>query len=332
VKYNGCIDPGILPAKSALHSPVDHRGKKMKNKLVSEAVVWLSLIAVALAACAPANQTVPATSAALTVVASPIVLATATVATTPTTAATPPPVPTSTVVPTPTAASFADPFAYCAAVGTIDKPDARYTGPKLPDEIFTGYVKAAGMDVNNLPPDPFKQNTIWRCMGKQVYACNFGANLPCDSKANTDKTPTQAMADFCKATPGADFIPMAVTGHDIIYSWHCVKDTPAVLEQIDTPDAAGYLTRIWYPIPAAATTTPTAPAGGSAAQLVFSSNRDGACASRYTMNLDGSGITLLAKGDSNLFAGPWSSDEPARRELGAGLVGRREADHLPDQP
>jgi len=150
----------------------------------------------------------------------------------------------------PTAAAFTDPFAYCAAVGTIDQPDARYTGPKTNDAIVKGYLKAAGLDVNGSYPDAFKQMTIWRCMDKQVYACNFGANLPCDSKADTNRAPTQGMADFCKENPGSDFIPMSVTGHATIYSWHCVKDTPELLDQIDKADAAGYLTRIWYPIQA----------------------------------------------------------------------------------
>ena len=31
-----------------------------------------------------------------------------------------------------TAQTYSDPVPYCKAVGTIDKPDARYTGPKLP--------------------------------------------------------------------------------------------------------------------------------------------------------------------------------------------------------
>src|ERR1700730_17898790 len=31
------------------------------------------------------------------------------------------------------AQSFTDPVPYCQAVGTIDSPDARYTGLKLPD-------------------------------------------------------------------------------------------------------------------------------------------------------------------------------------------------------
>ena len=30
------------------------------------------------------------------------------------------------------AESYMDPVAYCRAVGTIDQPDARYSGPKLP--------------------------------------------------------------------------------------------------------------------------------------------------------------------------------------------------------
>ncbi len=144
--------------------------------------------------------------------------------------------------------TFTDPYAYCAAVGTVDAPDARYTGPKVPDSVINGYKTAAGLQSSTEPLDMFQKLTIWRCMGGKVYACNFGANLPCDSKANTSSTPTQAMLDFCKATPNTDFIPMAVTGHDTIYSWRCVNDQPQVLQQIAQVDAAGYLANIWYPI------------------------------------------------------------------------------------
>jgi hypothetical protein len=141
--------------------------------------------------------------------------------------------------------TFSDPFAYCTAVGQIDAPDARYTGPLISDALFQDYLKSAGLDPNGDYPDIFKQMTIWRCMDKKVYACNFGANIPCDSKANTDQTPTQAMIDYCLEFPDDDFIPMSVTGHAVIYSWHCVKDTPEILEQIDTVDAAGYQSRFW---------------------------------------------------------------------------------------
>jgi hypothetical protein len=148
----------------------------------------------------------------------------------------------------PTTETFSDPFAYCAAVGTVDTPDDRYTGLQIPDEIINGYKKAAGLEASTEPMDMFKKTTIWRCMDSKVYACNFGANLPCNSKANIDKTPSQAMRDYCAANPDSDFIPMSVTGHSTIYSWHCIKDSPELLDQIEKVDAAGYLEQIWYAI------------------------------------------------------------------------------------
>ncbi len=156
----------------------------------------------------------------------------------------PPAAPTNTSAPQ----TFEDPFAYCAVVDSIDTPDARYTGPKVPDSVINGYKVAAGLQASTEPLDMFQKLTIWRCMGGKVYACNFGANLPCDSKANTSQAPTQAMIDFCKASPNTDFIPMAVTGHDTIFSWRCVNDQPQVAQQMTHADAAGFLADIWYPI------------------------------------------------------------------------------------
>lgn len=147
------------------------------------------------------------------------------------------------------AASFTDPFAYCAAVGTIDKPDARYTGPAVPDTVINGFKKAAGLESSTEPMEVLRQTTTWRCMDSKVYACNVGANLPCDAKANTDKTPSQALIDFCKANPDAQIIPMSVTGHETIYSWRCAKENPQVDQQIAHVDQAGYVQEIWYPIP-----------------------------------------------------------------------------------
>lgn len=144
--------------------------------------------------------------------------------------------------------TYSDPFAYCAAVGTIDAPDARYAGPQIPDKVINGFKIAAGLQDSTMPADVFQKTTIWRCMDGQVYACNFGANLPCDSKANVDKTPSPEMEAYCKANQDSDFIPMSVTGHDTIYSWRCVKDAPELLDQIAQVDAAGFLANIWYPI------------------------------------------------------------------------------------
>jgi hypothetical protein len=146
------------------------------------------------------------------------------------------------------AATYTDPFSYCAAVGTIDKPDASYTGVAVPDEIINGFKKAASLQDSTEPMEMFKKTTIWRCMDKQVYVCNFGANLTCDSKADTNKDPTQAILDYCTANSDAEFVPMNVTGHSTIYSWRCVKTTPTLLDQVAQVDAAGYLAQIWYAV------------------------------------------------------------------------------------
>ncbi len=149
-----------------------------------------------------------------------------------------------------TASSWSDPFAYCAAVGTVDAPDARYSGPDITDVIVQGYIRAAGLQEGAEPADEFKKSTTWRCMGGELYACNFGANLPCTSKAETSRTPTAEMSEFCRANPGAEFIPMYITGHATLYGWGCAGEVPEVREQLDQPDAAGFLSRIWYRIPA----------------------------------------------------------------------------------
>jgi hypothetical protein len=146
------------------------------------------------------------------------------------------------------ASSYTEPFTYCAAVKTVDAPDARYTGTPVPDAVINGFKKAAGLEASSEPMDMLRQSTVWRCMDGKVYACNFGANLPCDSKANTDRTPTQAMQDYCSANTNSDFIPMSVTGHDSVYSWHCVQNKADVLEQIGKVDAAGYIQQIWYEV------------------------------------------------------------------------------------
>jgi Tol biopolymer transport system component len=255
-------------------------------------------------------------------------------------------IPTEIVTQTPTASSmpaqktYTDPFEYCVAVGTLDTPDARYTGPQISDAIINGFKTAAGLENSTEPMEQFQKTTIWRCMDSQVYACNFGANLPCDSKANTDKTPAPEMEDYCKANPDSDFIPMSVTGHATIYTWRCAKDAPELLEQIDKVDAAGYLASIWYPISpnpgtqpevsatpnAAPSATPASfpmdtptPLGGST-EILFASNRGGAYDDLYLLDLAGSQIARLTQGDSNTFPGSFSPDGSQILFTGYGLV------------
>ena len=145
------------------------------------------------------------------------------------------------------AETYSDPFAYCAAVGTVNAPDARYTGLKVPEAIAKGLQKAFGVPAGN-SLDPFIQNSIWRCMGGKVYVCNFGANLACDAKANTDSTPTSGEKDYCQQNPTSDFIPAYITGHDSVYNWSCRNGIGVAGEIIVKPDAQGYLSNIWYEI------------------------------------------------------------------------------------
>ena len=168
-----------------------------------------------------------------------------------------PPSATPTTAPTPPAStqaaaqsgSYSDPFAYCAAVGTVDTPDVRYTGPRMPDAVAQGLRKASGASAD-APAEMFTTGAYWRCMDGKVYACTVGANLPCNSKANTDKTPTQPEIDFCAANPTSDFIPAAVTGHDTIYEWICKAGQPQAGKQVFQVDKQGYIVEIWYAIPA----------------------------------------------------------------------------------
>ncbi len=156
-----------------------------------------------------------------------------------------PAAPTATVAPT--AATFSDPFAYCAAAGSIDAPDSRYVGPKVPSAVAAGLMQAMNLPAST-PPPPIAENSFWRCMDGKVYACTVGANLPCSEKANTDRTPTQDMKDYCQANPKSDFIPAVVTGRATVYSWQCNNGAPEVKEQASQVDARGFLANIWYEI------------------------------------------------------------------------------------
>jgi hypothetical protein len=147
------------------------------------------------------------------------------------------------------AASFSDAFAYCAAVGTIDAPDSRYTGPRMPEAVAQG-LRAASGAAPDAPMELFTDNAFWRCADGKVLACTVGANLPCTEKASSDQTPTQEMKDFCQANASAEVIPAAVTGRATVYEWRCASGAPEVVRQVVEVDAQGFLKDIWYQIPA----------------------------------------------------------------------------------
>lgn len=154
--------------------------------------------------------------------------------------------PTATPVPpTATPSTFSDAFAYCRAVGTIDAADARYSGPKVPDNVAAALRKAMKLPADTGDPN-FAARTFWRCMDGQVYGCNVGANIPCSSKASTSQTPSQAMNEFCGANPAADVIPAVVTGRETVYSWRCTGGKPAIDKEVTKVDKQGYASNFWY--------------------------------------------------------------------------------------
>lgn len=143
--------------------------------------------------------------------------------------------------------TYDSPYDYCKAVGTIDAPGKEYTGPPVPESIAKALKKAWGSP-ESAPLDSFIRGTFWRCMDGKVYACNIGANIQCEEKADVSKDPTQAMKDYCKGNAGSDFIPMYVTGHSTIYEWRCDGTTPFAGKSFAEVDKQGYQTGMWYEI------------------------------------------------------------------------------------
>ena len=84
-------------------------------------------------------------------------------------------------------------------------------------------------------------------MDGQVYACTLDANLPCQEKANTSQTPTQAMTNYCQANPN-DNIPAFVTGRATAYTWECRNGVATPGRQVWQVDARGFIANIWYEI------------------------------------------------------------------------------------
>ena len=149
----------------------------------------------------------------------------------------------STPTPQPSA-SYSDPFAYCAAVVTVDAPDARYSGEKMPAAVLQGMIRQGIVSAD--APAAFQKNAVWRCVDGQVWACHFGANLPREEHADTLQVPTAEMEDFCKNNRSADVIPAAVTGRATVYEWRCTDGKPAVVKQVFTSDAQGFIADFWF--------------------------------------------------------------------------------------
>ncbi len=142
------------------------------------------------------------------------------------------------------AATFDDPARYCAGVGTMDRPDARYTGDAVPDWIARALMRATDAPTD-APLDAFKR-AAWRCDHGRVLACSFGANIPCDEKADTSRKPGAGARAFCRENPGADVVPAFATGHATIYQWRCGGTRPVMARQVLQVDRRGFPSAFWH--------------------------------------------------------------------------------------
>jgi hypothetical protein len=151
-------------------------------------------------------------------------------------------------------AAYTDPFAYCAAAGDADEPDARYVGEPLPERLRHA-LAAAGLVGADQPIEP-GESLFWRCMDGKLYACNVGANIPCMARADTSREPAASLREYCAGHPGQD-VPAYVTGRETVYSWRCDESgVPAIERQLFTPDARGFLSEHWAEVPAQVTEPP----------------------------------------------------------------------------
>jgi len=143
--------------------------------------------------------------------------------------------------------TFDNPFEYCKSAGTVDTPGPEYTGPKVPEIIAEKLKKEFGAP-ESAPLDVFINGTSWRCMNGNVYACNVGANLPCQERGDYSKEPNDGMLNYCGENPSSDFIPMYASGRATVYEWKCNDGTPEIVKQIAETDEAGFIKNIWYEI------------------------------------------------------------------------------------
>jgi len=144
----------------------------------------------------------------------------------------------------PDSRDYHDPFAYCRAVGTVDAPDRRYRGERVPDSVVREMVRL-GLVAADAPP-AFRREAVWRCLDGTVRVCHFGANIPCLEKADSSRTPSRAMEDYCRANPEAEAIPASVTGRATVYTWSCGNGTPRAVRRLFRNDRRGFLVDFWH--------------------------------------------------------------------------------------
>jgi hypothetical protein len=135
--------------------------------------------------------------------------------------------------------------ALCASLGNDD------TLRDYQPSLRGGTVKAfrAMFPGAKMPPDDaiLQAQAKFRCMNGKAHVCFAGANLPC-GKLNTSRE-NEGAENFCRSDPEADFVPMAATGHDSVYSYRCHDGKAEVLRATYELDERGFAKSLWMALP-----------------------------------------------------------------------------------
>lgn len=101
-----------------------------------------------------------------------------------------------------------------------------------------------------MPPDVAERMTVYRCAGRHVLICGFGANLPC-GKADTGRSSPGGTA-WCRAHPNASFIPAYAVGHATVFDWRCRAGAAVIVRQRYQVDPQGFVAQYWHRLPSTA--------------------------------------------------------------------------------
>jgi hypothetical protein len=125
--------------------------------------------------------------------------------------------------------TYSDPVKYCAAVDTIDAPDASYTGARVPAII----AATIGASAKKYP-----DQVHWRCAHRVPLACIAHDGPVCDRLPTLDQ-----MFEHCKTKPGPK--PIRVPNG----AWHCEGTKPVIPPSDEWPtDSFGYYPPAWSPV------------------------------------------------------------------------------------
>ncbi len=145
---------------------------------------------------------------------------------------------------------YTDPFAYCRAVGTVSRPDARYKGPEVPTSL------AAALEF--LPGTPGMDHVEWRCAKGNVLGCVSTQASFCSPLTDAEKsrTPTTEMVKYCRERPNSSPVPSGIVGYNNLYQWRCEGANPVIGREVNTIDDQGYNASLWKAVSEDSQVTP----------------------------------------------------------------------------